>query len=43
MNTSEDYQTKLFPYTYNILGSIDDANDLTEDAIIDLLKATGMI
>lgn len=34
MDISKDYQTKLFPYAYNILGSIDDANDVIQDVIV---------
>lgn len=29
----KDYQRKLFPYAYNILGSYDDANDAIQDVI----------
>lgn len=33
MDISEEYQTELFPYAYNILGSIDDARDVIQDVI----------
>jgi RNA polymerase sigma factor (sigma-70 family) len=39
MGVSKDYQTKLFPYAYNILGSIDDANDVIQDVIIDFVES----
>jgi RNA polymerase sigma factor (sigma-70 family) len=29
----KDYQKKLFPYAYNILGTYDDANDVVQDVI----------
>jgi RNA polymerase sigma-70 factor (ECF subfamily) len=35
---SADYQSKLFPYAYNILGSIDDANDVIQDVIVDYIE-----
>ncbi|HEU5148235.1 MAG TPA: sigma-70 family RNA polymerase sigma factor [Chryseosolibacter sp.] len=39
MEISEDYQTKLFPYAYNILGSIDDARDVIQDVIVNHLES----
>lgn len=39
MDILEDYQTKLFPYAYNILGSIDDANDVIQDVIVDYIES----
>lgn len=39
MDISADYQTKLFPYAYNILGSIDDANDVIQDVIMDYIES----
>ena len=30
----EDYQSRLFPYAYNILGSIDDAKDVVQDIML---------
>lgn len=39
MDISEDYQAKLFPYAYNILGSIDDANDVIQDVIVDYIES----
>lgn len=39
MDISKDYQTKLFPYAYNILGSIDDANDVIQDVIMDYIES----
>jgi len=30
----EDYQSKLFPYAYNILGSIEDAKDVVQDIML---------
>src|SRR5690242_17877568 len=29
-----DYQKKLFPYAYNILGSYDDAKDAVQDVVV---------
>lgn len=39
MDISEDYQTKLFPYAYNILGCIDDANDVIQDVIVNYIES----
>lgn len=39
MDIAENYQTKLFPYAYNILGSIDDANDVIQDVIVDYIES----
>jgi RNA polymerase sigma factor (sigma-70 family) len=33
----EDYQQQLFPYAYNILGSVDDAKDAVQEAMIKFL------
>lgn len=30
----ENYQNKLFPFAYNILGSVDDAKDIVQDVIV---------
>ncbi len=29
----KDYQTILFPYAYNILGSVEDARDAVQDVL----------
>lgn len=34
MNISENYQKKLFPYAYNILGSAQDAIDVIQDVML---------
>ncbi|TYA84090.1 sigma-70 family RNA polymerase sigma factor [Seonamhaeicola marinus] len=34
----ENYQKKLFPYAYNILGSVDDAKDIVQDVIVKSLS-----
>jgi RNA polymerase sigma factor (sigma-70 family) len=39
MDISEEYQTELFPYAYNILGSIDDARDVIQDVIANHLES----
>lgn len=39
MDISKDYQTKLFPYAYNILGSIDDAHDVIQDVIVNHIES----
>lgn len=36
-----DYQNKLFPYAYNILGSADDAFDVIQDVMVKRLSDTG--
>ncbi len=33
----ENYQKKLFPYAYNILGSVEDAKDMVQDSIVKFL------
>lgn len=33
MKLTESYQQKLFPYAYNILGSVDDAMDAVQDVV----------
>ncbi len=33
MDVFKDYQKALFPYAYNILGSVDDANDAVQDVM----------
>jgi RNA polymerase sigma factor (sigma-70 family) len=39
MDILKDYQTKLFPYAYNILGSIDDANDVIQDVVVNYIES----
>ena len=39
MDISEDYQAKLFPYAYNILGSINDAQDVVQDVIVNHIES----
>ena len=39
MDISEEYQTELFPYAYNILGSIDDARDVIQDVIANHIES----
>lgn len=34
----EDYQNMLFPYAYNILGSVEDAKDIAQEAIIKFMQ-----
>jgi DNA-directed RNA polymerase specialized sigma24 family protein len=34
MNIGSNYQDQLFPYAYNILGSVDDALDMIQDVIM---------
>lgn len=36
-----DYQNKLFPYAYNILGSVDDAFDVIQDVMVKRLSDVG--
>src|SRR5690606_35791310 len=36
-----DYQNKLFPYAYNILGSVDDAFDVIQDVMVKQLSGVG--
>src|SRR5690606_37191899 len=36
-----DYQSKLFPYAYNILGSVDDALDVIQDVMVKRLMGVG--
>ncbi|MGV3761546.1 sigma-70 family RNA polymerase sigma factor [Parapedobacter sp.] len=36
-----DYQSKLFPYAYNILGSVDDAFDVIQDVMVKRLSGVG--
>ena len=35
----EDYQNKLFPYAYNILGSSDDAKDAVQDVLANFVSS----
>ncbi|MCX2680012.1 sigma-70 family RNA polymerase sigma factor [Galbibacter sp. EGI 63066] len=39
MDILQDYQSKLFPYAYNILGSIDDANDVIQDVVVNYIES----
>ncbi|HET8737949.1 MAG TPA: sigma-70 family RNA polymerase sigma factor [Pricia sp.] len=41
MEISKDYQTKLFPYAYNILGTTDDAKDVVQDVIMGHVERNG--
>src|SRR5690606_40049058 len=36
-----DYQSKLLPYAYNILGSVDDALDVIQDVMMKRLTGVG--
>lgn len=36
-----DYQSKLLPYAYNILGSVDDALDVIQDVMVKRLSGVG--
>ncbi len=38
----KDYQSKLFPYAYNILGSIDDAKDVVQDIMFKYMAIDDM-
>lgn len=38
-----DYQNKLFPYAYNILGSVDDALDVVQDVMVKRLSGVGKV
>lgn len=38
MGFSSDYQNKLFPYAYNILGSIDDSKDVIQDVVLNYIE-----
>lgn len=38
-----DYQNQLFPYAYNILGSVDDALDVIQDVMEKRLTDAGMV
>lgn len=40
MDLYNNYQKRLFPYAYNILGSIDDANDAIQDVITKYISAS---
>jgi RNA polymerase sigma factor (sigma-70 family) len=39
MDIYENYQAKLLPYAYNILGSIEDARDVIQDVIINHIES----
>lgn len=39
MDISQNYQKKLFPYAYNILGSVDDALDVIQDVVVSYLES----
>lgn len=39
----ENYQSKLFPYAYNILGSVEDAKDAVQDIIVNHLSSKRQI
>lgn len=39
MDILTDYQKKLFPYAYNILGSVDDAHDVIQDVIVNFIES----
>ena len=39
MDILKDYQAKLFPYAYNILGSVDDANDVIQDVVVNYIES----
>src|SRR5690606_24381914 len=38
MNITEDYQKKLFPYAYHILGSAEDARDVIQDVVLNYIE-----
>ncbi len=40
MDLYNNYQRRLFPYAYNILGSVDDANDAIQDVITKYLSTS---
>lgn len=40
MNVIDGYQQKLFPYAYNILGSVDDAKDVIQEVMIKYMAVT---
>lgn len=40
MNLNANYQNKLFPYAYNILGSVDDAMDAIQDVITKYISSS---
>lgn len=39
MDIVKNYQKKLFPYAYNILGSVDDAHDVIQDVIVNFIES----
>jgi DNA-directed RNA polymerase specialized sigma24 family protein len=39
MDVFQNYQKKLFPYAYNILGSVDDAFDVIQDVIVNFIES----
>jgi RNA polymerase sigma factor (sigma-70 family) len=39
MDIFHNYQKKLFPYAYNILGSVDDAYDVIQDVIVNFIES----
>lgn len=41
MDIFQNYQKKLFPYAYNILGSVDDAFDVIQDVIVKFIERGG--
>jgi RNA polymerase sigma-70 factor (ECF subfamily) len=38
MDIPQNYQKKLLPYAYNILGSVDDALDVIQDVVVSFLE-----
>lgn len=38
-NILQNYQSKLFPYAYNILGRIDDVNDVIQDVVANYFES----
>ncbi|GHC60693.1 RNA polymerase sigma-70 factor, ECF subfamily [Ulvibacter litoralis] len=40
MNLNTNYQNILFPYAYNILGSVDDAMDAIQDVITKYISSS---
>ncbi|WP_057937831.1 sigma-70 family RNA polymerase sigma factor [Algoriphagus resistens] len=38
MDILQNYQKKLFPFAYNILGSVDDAFDVIQDVVVNFLE-----
>ena len=39
MDILQNYQKKLFPYAYNILGSVEDALDVVQDVVVSFLES----